>query len=195
MMEDCVTEIEQAMGSEKEKPEKIVKDVTKRSSSLAFLLRHSALPDKCGWVATRLLADEYGYSAEELDYLVAVDSKGRFEFSPDRASIRAVSGHSIRADLGLEPAVPPPVLYHGTATKSVESILSRGILPMSREYVHLTTKVTEAVGVGRRHGSPVVLTLAAGQLYRDGGKFFKARNGVWLIARVAPEYIVDVCNY
>ena len=34
--------------------------------------------------------------------------------------------------------MPPDVLYHGTARRFLESINENGLLPQSRQYVHLS---------------------------------------------------------
>ena len=43
--------------------------------------------------------------------------------------------------------------------------------------------------VGVRHGSPVIYTVNAPKMYRDGYKFYRSVNGVWLTDRVPPEYL------
>lgn len=91
----------------------------KESKRLAYLLRHSNLPDYNGWVKVSVVLGNLGLSLQDLQQIVESDNKGRFEFSEDKSSVRALYGHSINVDLGLEPTTPPLILYHGTA----ESIL------------------------------------------------------------------------
>lgn len=167
------------------------KNMTEDSKRLAYLLRHSELPDRFGWVAVRVLVEEQGYSAEELKEIVATDPKNRYEFSEDRLAIRARQGHSIVVELGLEEAVPPAVLYHGTATRFWAAISTEGLRPMSRNYVHLSGTVEEAVAVGQRHGKPIVLEVDTEAVRRAGGRFYRASNGVWLTGPVAPEFISE----
>jgi putative RNA 2'-phosphotransferase len=40
-----------------------------------------------------------------------------------------------------------------------------------------------------RYGKPVVLEIDTGQMQKDGLKFFRSKNGVWLTEYVSPEYI------
>ena len=102
--------------------------------------------------------------------------------------IRANQGHSIPVDVELEEQEPPEVLYHGTALRFLESIQKQGLLPMSRLYVHLSGDVETAQAVGKRHGRPVVLKVHSGDMHRDGHKFFRSQNGVWLAKKVDVGY-------
>jgi putative RNA 2'-phosphotransferase len=45
------------------------------------------------------------------------------------------------------------------------------------------------ISVGNRHGQPVVLTIQAGQMHRDGFLFYLSENGVWLTGHVPVKYI------
>ena len=87
------------------------------SKCLTYLLRHSDLPDRNGWVRVDVLLNEMSITLPILQGIVAEDTKGRFEFSEDESSVRALYGHSIDVDLGLEATTPPVILYHGTAEK------------------------------------------------------------------------------
>lgn len=175
------------------------KNLTRLSKYLSLILRHA--PEKVGltlgeggWieVATLLAATQQsGNPIDEtlLRRIVAEDEKQRYAFSADGTKIRANQGHSVRVDLGLEPIVPPLLLYHGTATRFLDSILATGLQPQSRTHVHLSLDHDTAVKVGMRHGKPVVLEVQAGQMAADGFLFYRAENGVWLTAQVPPRYL------
>lgn len=163
---------------------------------LSLVLRHA--PDRIGltlgadgWVPTRdLLAAlrRHGHrtTPEELADIVSADDKGRFTLSEDGRRIRAAQGHSVEVDLRLEPLEPPEILFHGTSSRSLDAIFEEGLRPMSRRQVHLSVDVETATKVGRRHGRPVVLEIAAGALHRAGSLFYRADNGVWLVDAVPP---------
>jgi putative RNA 2'-phosphotransferase len=159
------------------------------SSRLAHLLRHSSLPNHNGWVEINVLIKNNKFTAQELESLVFEDDKGRFEFSGDGLSVRALYGHSIDVDLGLKPTTPPSVLYHGSATKYIESIMEEGLKPRKRNYVHLSENVQTASSVGARHGTPIVLSIDTISMLQDGCLFYKAQNGVWLTLNVDKKYI------
>lgn len=138
------------------------------------------------------LIDNHGFTFDELCEIVETDTKGRYELSEDRSLIRALYGHSIVVDLLFEAAVPPAVLYHGTARHLVDSICKEGIQRKARRYVHLSADVESAAQVGMRHGEPVVLEIDARQMHEDGSRFFPICNGVWLVEYVDARYLMNV---
>jgi putative RNA 2'-phosphotransferase len=109
--------------------------------------------------------------------------------SDDGRRIRASQGHSVAVDLGLSSQEPPSVLYHGTATRFVESILVEGLKPQARQQVHLSVDEATAHRVGQRHGKPAILKVEAGRMHANGFKFFIADNGVWLTDQVPPGFL------
>ena len=136
-----------------------------------------------------------GHMAVTLDILkevVATNDKQRFKFSDDYTKIRANQGHSIKVDVELKETEPPAILYHGTAARFIQSIKEGGLVAKGRLYVHLSADEETAVKVGRRHGSPVVLTLNAAKMREDGFKFYLSENGVWLTESVPAEYIYNL---
>lgn len=172
-------------------------DTTDRISTgkfIALILRHnpsvvSMSVDEHGWADTMQLLEKLGITMEFLEEIVRLDNKGRFTFNDYRTLIRANQGHSIPVDVGLEEALPPDILYHGTGEKFVESIEREGLIPKSRLYVHLSTSYDTAVSVGSRHGHPVVFLVDSARMRDDGIPFFLSKNGVWLTKRVDVKYI------
>lgn len=128
-------------------------------------------------------------SPEVLDEVVRDNDKQRFEFSEDRQRIRARQGHSTEVDLGYQPADPPELLYHGTATRYLDSIMAEGLVKGRRHHVHLSTNRETMLQVGARHGKPVVLSVAAQQMVAAGHEFFVTGNQVWLTEHVPPEFL------
>ena len=163
--------------------------LTYHSKRLAYLLRHSTLPNKVGWVKVDVVQNELGVSLIDIQKIVYEDTKGRFEFSEDKSSVRALYGHSIDVNLGLEPAIAPPVLYHGTAEKYIDSIMKEGLRPRKRNFVHLSETMDMAKQVGTRHGNPVVLSIDIEAMIRTGYKFYKAQNGIWLTGDILPKFL------
>lgn len=169
------------------------------SKFLSFVLRHHPEAiglqlDKAGWVEVSdlmLKAAEAGrpFTRAGLEDVVATNDKRRFAFSPDGSQIRASQGHSLPVDLELTSVQPPEVLFHGTGQGAVETILAIGLSSMARQHVHLSADPVTAEAVGRRHGRPVVLEVAAGRMRQDGIDFFVSANGVWLTPAVPPGYI------
>lgn len=167
--------------------------LTYHSKRLAYLLRHSKLPNHKGWIKVDVVQNELGVLLLDIQKNVYEDTKGRFEFSEDKSSVRALYGHSIDVNLGLEPTTPPPVLYHGTAEKYIDSIMKEGLRPRKRNFVHLSETMDMAKQVGTRHGSPVVLSIDIEAMIRAGYKFYKAQNGIWLTGDIPPIFLKAVC--
>jgi len=169
------------------------------SKFVSLVLRHEpqrvglAL-DSQGWASVEELlaaASRHGtpLTRDKLMRIVAENEKQRFAFSDDGQRIRARQGHSVDVDLALAPQVPPEILFHGTATRFLESIRATGLESRSRQHVHLSRDEATAVQVGQRHGKPVVLKVLAGQMHAAGHEFYLSENNVWLTAQVPPEFL------
>lgn len=174
-------------------------NLVKVSKFLSLVLRHE--PEKIGlslnengWAKIDdllILANEKGTSLTHslLDQIVAENDKKRFEISEDGLRIRACQGHSIDVDLALTPVQPPEVLYHGTASRFVDSIRTGGLHSANRQHVHLSLDMDTARRVGQRHGNPVVLMIRSEAMAAAGHSFFLSTNGVWLTEQVPVEFI------
>ncbi len=159
------------------------------SKKLSYLLRHSGLPDEQGWIPIEKLVLDYGYTEQSLKQIVANDERHRYEFSDDGIKVRAIYGHSNHVHIQWPEAIPPKILYHGTATKNLNAILLEGLKSMSRQYVHLSETVEDAIKVGKRHGEPIVLAIDTQKVIDDGECFYRVPNGVWLVRKVIYQHI------
>jgi putative RNA 2'-phosphotransferase len=172
-----------------------MKDKKQLSKYMSLLLRHNPdaagiIVDSAGWTDVKALIGTLGISYSLLEEIVKEDNKKRYSFSKDKSKIRANQGHSISVpDLELKQATPPDVLYHGTATKYIDSIFEYGLLPKTRNYVHLSDNFNTALNVGSRHGTSVVLKINSKKMLEDGVIFLLSDNGVWLTGKVNKEYI------
>lgn len=171
------------------------------SKFIAYVLRHAPESiglrlDAQGWADIEALvagAAAAGRDLKTADVLQAVDSgtKKRYELSADGRCIRALQGHSTpQVSRSFEAVAPPPLLFHGTATRFLASIRVQGLLPGSRQHVHLSADEATAAQVGRRHGKAHVLKVDAGRMHALGHVFHRAENGVWLTAVVPPEFLL-----
>ena len=169
------------------------------SKFISLILRHKPEAigitlDEHGWANVEELLVGMNRAGTDIDVellqkIVAEDEKRRYSFNEDMTLIRANQGHSIPVDVELEEVAPPDILYHGTGEKYVDSIDAQGLIPKSRLYVHLSGDKDAAVKVGQRHGKPVVYVVESGKMYKDGFKFFRSVNGVWLTKEVPVRYI------
>lgn len=147
-----------------------------------------------GWVGVPdLLAAlgkrRFSLSREELEEVVARNSKQRFSFDATGTRIRANQGHSVPVDLQLRPVLPPNVLYHGTGHLTAPIVALEGLQKMRRHHVHLSADAETARNVGARHGRPVIFTIDTAAMACDGHVFFRSDNGVWLTDHVPPEFL------
>ncbi len=175
------------------------KERTRTSKFLSLVLRHEPEKiglelDPAGWVSVETLLANLqragrAITLAELEEVVATNEKKRFSFSPDGQRIRANQGHSVEVELGYTPQTPPDWLYHGTASRFLDSIGAQGLLKGERHHVHLSLERATAVAVGQRHGRPVVLTIDAAGMIAAGHAFFVSENGVWLTEHVPTQFI------
>jgi putative RNA 2'-phosphotransferase len=169
------------------------------SKFLSFVLRHEPQSiglalDEAGWASVDDLLVKATAAGKRLDLgllqrVVDTSDKQRFAFSGDGQRIRANQGHSIDVSLGLAATVPPRVLYHGTASRFLISILANGLDKRQRHHVHLTEDVAVARSVGRRYGEVVLLEVDAARMSSDGHAFYCSDNRVWLTDVVPPDYL------
>ena len=172
---------------------------TSISKYMSLILRHEPgriglTLDMNGWANTDELIEGMNrdgccVTMEKLKEVVETNDKQRFKFNDGYDKIRANQGHSVFVDLELAETSPPAVLYHGTASRFVQSIQKEGLTAKSRMYVHLSGDPETAAKVGKRHGEPVVLKVGSGRMHADGHKFYLSENNVWLTASVPVEYI------
>lgn len=169
---------------------------------ISLILRHKPdvigiTLDEHGWANVKELIDGINASGrninmEMLEEIVRTDNKGRYSFNDTKELIRANQGHSVKVNVELKEAKPPDILYHGTATKSLDNIKRQGIRSMSRLYVHLSKDLDTAISVGNRHGKCAVLVVDAKRMSDDGQKFYLSENGVWLTKYIDWKYIKNV---
>lgn len=174
-------------------------DLVKISRFISLILRHKPETigirlDSHGYANTKQLIAGVNrkypeFNMDVLKHIVETDDKQRYSFKKGYKLIRANQGHSVSVDLELKEQEPPELLYHGTSTKYLDSIIEKGIISKSRQYVHLSKDVDTAHNVGLRHGGgTVILIISAKLMWRDGYKFFLSDNGVWLVDKVPTKY-------
>lgn len=108
--------------------------------------------------------------------------------------IRALYGHSFERRLTRSPQQPPEVLFHGTASSTLDGIIdSGGLYPAGRQYVHLSADRNTADRVGRRKASePELLTVLALEAWRAGILFYPAGETVWLTEHIPTRFVEEL---
>ena len=176
--------------------------VISKGKKLAWLLRHDkesfdkGLIDEYGWRKVDEIIKNYYYTSDLLQEIVDTNNKQRYEYNEDKTKIRARQGHSILVDVELKEAdisYKKPYLYHGTSAKYLDDIKEDGLLPQTRQYVHLSPDEETAINVGKRHGGETyVIVINALQMIEDGEKIYISNNGVYNVKKVEPKYFVRI---
>ncbi len=174
------------------------------SKAISYALRHNPKEfgitlDSEGWVDMSILlaalhAARIDTSLEQIKRIINESEKKRFEIKGDR--IRATYGHSIEQKIEYTPQEPPTVLYHGTTHKAymeIAGLSGKGLKPMGRQYVHLSSDIKTAITVGkRRDPNPVVFAINARLMYDEGVEFYHTGNDTtWLCDSVPKYYIIN----
>ncbi len=175
-------------------------DNVKLGKFLSFILRHKPETigielDKNGWADVEELikcsskVTNNALTFEKLCEIVETNNKQRYSFNSDKSKIRANQGHSVKVDVELKEAIPPSILYHGTARRYAELIDAEGLVSKSRLHVHLSADKETAISVGKRHGKCLVYTVDINAMLKDGHKFYLSENGVWLTEIVPAKFL------
>ena len=170
-----------------------MKELTKLEKKLCYALRHkpeafALVLDEEGFASAEDVCKAFGIDPETLEKVVEQSDKKRFELT--NGKIRALYGHSIPAKIKKEEIIPPEILYHGTSRKAAEAILTEGLKPMKRQYVHLSCEANIAYEVGKRKDrDPAILQIDAGRAYKDGIVFYSGNERNVLVDFVPTEYI------
>jgi putative RNA 2'-phosphotransferase len=126
----------------------------------------------------------------ESDLLEMVESSSKRRHEMKDGQIRALYGHSLPNQFQRTAATPPDLLFHGTSPSFLVDIESSGLLPMGRQYVHLSTDDVTALAVGmRKSRTPAILRILARQAHEQGLRFYQGNEKVWLADKVPVEFI------
>ena len=173
------------------------------SKEISYALRHAPWEYELeiteeGWVPIGQLIDALNKEEKwknvceaDLEEMINKSEKKRHELVDGK--IRACYGHSIPMKILKEEKIPPNDLYHGTARRFLKSINESGLLPQSRQYVHLSQDIETAINVGKRHDDkPSILIIDAKMAWNDGIKFYLGNEKVWLADRIPCRYIKEL---
>lgn len=165
---------------------------------MSYVLRHS--PDEFGLVLSsdgsvpvnELLSafnsKGYFYTYEDIESVMRLPGKKRFKLENGR--IMAYYGHSVKTEVVREEVVPPLKLFHATSHNAIETILKEGLLPMTRQHVHLSaTRETALLAGRRRDKNPILLKIDALNAFKAGVKFYKGNEDVFLSDSIPSEFI------
>ncbi len=163
---------------------------------MSYLLRHNPENlniDRHGFVdVDQLLVKlrkRFPISKDLVFEVVEESDRRRFEIVGNK--IRALYGHTIPIQLEFEEDRTIRVLYHGTTSEAAAKILTEGLKPMKRRWVHLSPTIGIAIEVGmRRTKNPVILKIDVEAARKCGLIFYKATDKVYVCGAILPRYIV-----
>lgn len=159
----------------------MMRNKVQMSKLLSLMLRHR--PDEFG-----LEMDQYGFvdlqavlkalqkkdaslTVEAIETVVYDGEKQRFEIVDGR--IRARYGHSFHIELGVDPSEPPEFLYKGIDPSASEAVISGGLQPKDREYLHLSFDADVAERLSSRPGRlGAVIRIDAKRAFEAGVPFY-----------------------
>jgi putative RNA 2'-phosphotransferase len=176
---------------------------TELSKEISYALRHAPWEyelemDEEGWVSIEQLLyslhrdEKWKYVSEsDLNIMIEKSEKKRHEIY--NSKIKAHYGHSLPMKIVKEEKMPPEVLYHGTAGKFLNLIKQEGLLPKSRQYVHLSQDIKTAYNVGMRHDiKPCILKIDAKLAWKEDIKFYYGNEKVWLADEIPSKYVIEL---
>jgi len=136
----------------------------------------------------RKVRERYDVDEAFIRDIICSGDKTRFQILDGK--IRALYGHTVDVEIDLPEDESVDVLYHGTTAEAASKILKKGLRSMKRKWVHLSTTKDTATEVGeRRTPNPVILVIDAAKARRDGIRFYKATDRVYLSKTIPSKYI------
>lgn len=169
------------------------------SKLISYWLRHNPQDakldaDEFGWVnLERLLSalqdKNVSLTSDNLIELNNSFDKVRWEIDIEQNRIRATHGHSFPVLLDDKTEIPPDTLFHGTSSATITKIIAEGLLPMNRQFVHLSENIEMAIIVAKRHGKPFIIEINTQELIKGGWTFYKTIDNVWLTAKIPTKYL------
>jgi len=170
------------------------------SKFLAVVLRHDPekfglVLDEQGYVALDavwdVIVERYGerFSQDDLAEVVNGDARGKKRYEIVGTQIRAMYGHS--KPMVIYPVVvPPATLYHGTNPEAYKRIRVEGLQAQSRQYVHMTTNLDNAIVVAKRQTqTPIILEIVAQVAHVEGIMFHQPEAEHFLARSIPATYL------
>ncbi len=169
------------------------------SKKLSYILRHDPEKyniklEKDGWANVLEIIKALNITFDCLETIVKNDSKTRYSFNSDKTKIKANQGHSVSVEINFKKVIPPKFLYHGTAESNFKSIMTKGLMKGTRQYVHLSSDKDTAIQVARRHSKDIyIFEIDTTPMIKDNVPFYLSENNVWLVDYIPTKYLKFSC--
>ena len=178
-------------------------DYKRLSKEISYALRHAPWEynlelDKEGFIDIKKFLQELNKRQkrereivlEDLYEVIKQSDKKRLEITENK--IRALYGHTSIV-VEKKESIPPRFLYHGTTHKAINLIMEKGLLPMQRQFVHLSIDIETAISVGsRRDSQPIILKIDTQKAINEGIKFYKGNEQIWLCDSMPSKFLEKI---
>jgi putative RNA 2'-phosphotransferase len=176
------------------------------SQTLSHALRHEPwlyeleLDDQGFVKLVDILTAINGALEQELSLIAVEDIAQMIENSEEKrheiieGKVRALYGHSLPGLIAKTEFVPDTsmALYHATSPEAALSIMQYGLLPMARQYVHLSPSREVALEVGRRKSkNPVLLVINVTVAMELGSHFYQGNDKVVLADEIKASAVIE----
>lgn len=170
------------------------------SRLVALVLRHR--PEELGLALdaggfapldalSRALARQPGWESVTADDILKMASADPRRYEIRNGKIRARYGHTVAVAQPGDAAFPPEWLYLGATPEEVCRMAAAGLRPAGRQLVHLSTTAAAALEIGKRRAPDAeVVVVFARRAAAAGIEFRRAGPGIFLTARVPPEFLL-----
>ncbi len=166
--------------------------------TLAYALRHNPTQfnlalDAEGWASIDQLVNELRFVRYDWAFLdwarIERTINGSDRFEVHAGKIRAAYGHTIELEKPPAIAEPPEFLFHGTAAESIPEIMTNGLNPMGRRFVHLSSDINWVLDFLLSKPQWALLRILARQAFRGGVCFRQANRHVWLADPMSAPFV------
>jgi putative RNA 2'-phosphotransferase len=171
------------------------KEIKKHSKFLCYILGHKPdefglVPDQDGFVKTKEFLKAITEDSElkffrksNIDEILLSIADPPIEVIGN--ALRARSREHLKERIFLEH--PPKILYTAIRRKAYLSTLEKGIHPMGRHHVILSSQKKMAEKIGKRIDSqPILLTVNTKTAIQHGSLFFQSGDILFLSRHIAP---------
>lgn len=126
-----------------------------------------------------------------LEAIALTDPKGRFQLDVEKKKIRATYGHTINVDLSDLPYDDiPETLYYPVSKEEVDVVLTNGIKPTDRKFVHLSYSYEDAFVAGKhRTDNVIILAVSTRCCEKKGIRIHRAAKTVFITSNIPSECI------
>lgn len=108
----------------------------------------------------------------------------------DPEKFYTLDGELIR--LNIAPLVPPQVLFHCIPRDAIGIVVSKGLIPIRHQHVHLFTDLATAETAEGEYGALIGFAVRSFAMAGAGHTFYRNKKLIWMTEMVRPQYLTVV---